>query len=217
MSCKNGCDRCQCGGNTKGERGLQGLQGLQGETGPAGPAGGGIVNRVSFYNEFVGQVEVGATGVNYHFPPGYEVLSWTNVTGSPIILHVMGTYNTRLQENNINDVKNEVDGAIVQTILGVDTVLWESLGASILTQSLYDGPTASDFVNTSTPETVQTVPSGNLVDARFGSAFMDENISIMKKLTLQNNETISLKFKTKVLGDPSTLLKAQFFLQQLDM
>lgn len=216
MSCKNGCDKCQCG-NTKGERGLQGVKGLQGETGPAGPAGGGIVNRVSFYNELVSQVEVGDTGANYHFPPGYEILSWTNTTGSPIILHVMANYNTRLEYNNTNELKNEVDGAIIQTILGVDTVLWESLGTKFLTHSLYGGPTASDFVNTSTAETVQTVPTSNLVDVRFGSAKLDDNISIMKKLTLQNNETISLKFKTKALGDRSTLLKAQFFLQQLDM
>ena len=47
MSCKNGCDRCQCG-NTKGERGekgkngtdgAQGVAGNNGDTGPIGPTG----------------------------------------------------------------------------------------------------------------------------------------------------------------------------------
>ena len=39
----------------------------------------------------------------------------------------------------------------------------------------------------------------------------------MKKVILGVNETVSLKFKTKTLGDPSLLKKAQFFLQELDM
>ena len=123
--CKSNCKPC---GSTKGERGLQGLTGAQGEPGPAGPAGGGIVNKISVYTEFIGQVQVGDTGIIYHHPPGYEVLSWTNTTGAAIILHVMGTYNIRLQNNNTNSGNNEVDGAIVQTIGGSDTILWESLG-----------------------------------------------------------------------------------------
>ena len=123
-----------------------------------------------------------------------------------------------LSENNVQQLSNEVDGALILTVGGVDSVLWESKGRVILRSSLYDGVTTLDSINIlSTPDTVQTVPNNNKVEVRYGLGLIDSNASIMSKLTLQVNETVSLKFKTKTLGDISVLTKAQFFLQELDM
>lgn len=77
MSCKNGCDRCQCG-NTRGERGIQGekgtagaqgVAGSNGDTGPigpAGPGGGGLVSNEMIYQE----AEIGS----FLVPPGVTEL-----------------------------------------------------------------------------------------------------------------------------------------------
>ena len=120
-------------------------------------------------------------------------------------------------ESNLG-INPQVDGALIKTVSGVDTILWENIGPVFFAISLFDGPSGSDTINTSTTaESVQTVPSANKVDVRFRSVDLAQNVSIMKKVILGVNETVSLKFKTKTLGDPSLLKKAQFFLQELDM
>ena len=206
--------------------GPQGPQGVQGPIGPEGPQGiqgiqgvpGSGVAKFNFYEEVVSQVNVGDTGDTYHFPPGYQILSYTNTTLAPITILVTGSYNVILDENNSDDVSSKVDGALIKTVSGVDTILWENIGPVFFAISLFDGPSGSDTINTSTTaESVQTVPSANKVDVRFRSVDLAQNVSIMKKVILGVNETVSLKFKTKTLGDPSLLKKAQFFLQELDM
>ena len=136
--------------------GPQGPQGVQGPIGPEGPQGiqgiqgvpGSGVAKFNFYEEVVSQVNVGDTGITYHFPPGYQILSYTNTTPAPITILVTGGYNVRLSDNNSNKIANKVDGALIKTISGVDTILWEDIGNAFMATSLYDGPLGADNLNT---------------------------------------------------------------------
>jgi hypothetical protein len=221
MSCPN-CQNSHCCGSSKGERGLQGPVGPQGPTGPAGPAGGGIVNKINFYAQFISDIQV-STGLPdpaiYHHPVGYDILSWENTTTDPIIIYAHGTWDQTMQLNNVDDMSNWVDGALILTSIGgVDSVLWESEGDWDLRGSLFDGLTVNDSIKIgSIPETVQSTPGGNQVEFRFGASNIPQNKSINTKVTVAPGEKLSLKFKTKSIATLSLLNKAQLFMQQLDM
>ena len=215
----SGCKNCV---PQRGERGLRGKDGLQGEPGPAGPAGGGIISKINFYESVVQDVNVSENLPNpnvYDFPVGYTGLTWENTTDASKIMMVQGTWEQLLNVNNIDEMSNWVDGALILTSVGgSDSVLWESLGNLDIRGSLFDGPTINDTIKIgSIPDTVQSTPNNNQVEFRFGSCNIPQNKSIIAKITVQAGEKLSLKFKTKSIASPSLLNKAQIFGQELDM
>ena len=86
-----------------------------------------------------------------------------------------------------------------------------------LNGNLYDAPLLTDVVNIGgvNPEKVLTNPSSNPVEFRFHTLNLKHNNSIFKKVTLQPNEIVSLKFKTKGSAGASILEKAQMFINEL--
>jgi len=229
--CNDGCNDCKgsCERVVIDKRGLtgpqgppgpQGERGFPGTNGTNGQDGASYVNKVNSYNEFIGDVDVKDSLPNpavYHFPPGYEVLTYTNNTGEtkPFIVH--GSWDTLLTDPNSFDIENWVDGAIVKTVAAVDSVEYESLSLIDVSVSLFDGAGVGDTINiASAPDTVDTAPGGNPTEVRFASASIPKNSSIFKKVFLNDGESISLKFKTKDASSNSRLRKAQLFVNELD-
>ena len=175
--------------------------------------------KINFYESYIADLQVADSLPDpsiYHFPPGYEILTYTNTTGVTKDFIVEVSYETLMQGGNVVDISNWVDGAIVKTVASVDSVVWENLTQWDFRISLYDGPTPSDTVNTASAEKVLTDPSGNAVESRIGAINLNKNNSFFAKVTLNDNETASLKFKTKDASAASRLIKAQFFIQELD-
>lgn len=234
-----GC--CGCSSNIAGTPGNDGVDGasaydiwisegnvgteqdfLDSLVGPAGADGtdGTPSPKASFYSEFIGQVNV-SDGLPdpavYHFPTGYGVNTYTNSSGATKDYIVHGSFDSLLFSSNLNDVENWVDGAIIKTVAAVDSVEWESTGLVDLSVALYDGPDISDNIyRASLPDTVNTTPGDNPVEVRFTSANIPRNVAFFKKVTLNDGESVSLKFKTKENLTPSILKQAQFFVLELD-
>jgi len=218
--CKNGCDRCSCGSSAKGERGLTGPQGPQGEPGPAGPTGAGIVNKFNFFDEHTDDQPIDQ--VNFYHPAGYDILSWTNNTGAQIILIAQGVaqsaYDLGLEESD--DVGTDVEMAIVKTVAAVDSfsyyhaMKWDLRGGNF--DALYVAPIAGIPLRIASPPAPRKISTDedNPTEFRFGQAVLNLCGTVMKKVTLQDGETVSLKFRSK--GSGSILRSAQLFLQQLD-
>jgi hypothetical protein len=196
------------------------LDSLVGADGAAGaPGAPGVPNpKINFYSEFVGQVSVSASLPNpavYEFPVGYGVNTYTNGTGIARDYIVYGSFDTTLAVSNSEDIANWVDGAIIKTVAAVDNVEWEHKGDSDIRVSIYDGAGLLDSVNILTTNKLLSVDTSP-VEVRFGSAKLTKNVSFFKKVTLNDTETISLKFKTKDASTPSFLEKAQFFVLEID-
>jgi hypothetical protein len=177
----------------------------------------------NFYSEATGSVDVDSDPVPntsvFHFPIGYNTLTYTNTTGSTKTYIVQASFDSEIPSAlNYNGVGmyNGIIGGIVTTVLGIDTTEWESSGASTLIEgSLFDGPLVTDFVNTTTAETVVTTPSTNAVEFRFKNLSAAKNASFFKKVTLNNNETVSLKFRTVAPGVQSYITQAQIYVQEI--
>lgn len=217
MSCKCNC-KCNCT-SQKGERGLQGVPGEQGIPGPEGPAGGGIVNKINSYAENIESVDLGLLPGPYDiymFPSvGYQTLSYTNTTGADLVVFAQATWDA--QSVNVvgsNEVQIWVDGAIIRTTVGVDTIEYQHQGPFAIIGTLFDSDGSA--VSQTTTEKVVTTSGGFFVEYRATTSLIPENISIFKKLTLVDGETVSLKFRTKNAGAGMILEQAQFFVQQLD-
>jgi len=210
--CKSNCKPC---GSTKGERGLQGLTGPQGEPGPAGPAGGGIVNKINFFNELTSEVVVNEA--TFYHPTGYDVLSYTNTSGATKVFAVHATVQARMNLSNSDDVENEVQAAIIKTVSGVDTYshilnLHVDLRGGLFDE-LAPGNTPLRITTPLAPRQV-TTDEGNPVEFRFGQAYLDQAGALLAKVTLNNNETVTVKYKNK--GGDTLLEAAQIFVQELD-
>jgi len=224
MSCSKCNTSCSCAhacGSTKGERGLRGLTGPQGEPGPAGPAGGGVVNRLNFFEEHTDDQAI--TDTIFYFPPGYEILSWTNNTGAPItiIAHATGQSVRGVGIEESSDVSNDVEMALVRTIVGVDDYTYthhmrfDLRGGNF--DALYVAPLAGVPLTITSPLAPRqlTTDEDNPTEFRFAQSLLSQAAPIMKKITLNNGEAISVKFRSK--GSGSTLQSAQLFIQELDM
>lgn len=174
--------------------------------------------KVNFYAEFSNQISV-STGLPdptvYHHPVGYGVLTYTNSTGSTKDFIVHGSFDTVTSASNNDDFSNWVDGAIIKTVSAIDSVMWEHLGDIDARGSLYDGATSSDSINIATTNKLLSADLSP-VEFRFGSVKIPKNVSFFKKVTLNDGETISLKFKTKDSGADSLLNKAQIFVLEID-
>jgi hypothetical protein len=180
--------------------------------------------KINFYQETIGEVQVALSPVPnvgvYHFPTGYNNLTYTNTSGATKTFAVHVSYEVASLSGmsiiaNDNNLKNWVDAAIVTTVLAVDTVEYEAYSRLDLSGSLYDGIGGGSEVNFVTAEKVVTTPSLNNVEFRFGNGLMTDTVSFFKMVTLNNNETVSLKFKTLSVITNSALFKAQILVQEL--
>jgi hypothetical protein len=227
----------------QGERGIPGVNGEFGATGPQGPQGdsgtnanivvvgandivvtSNIVGPVTtytvgrpkefFYDEEVSSINVDNGLWTYHFPVGYTGMTYTNGTLVSKTYLVQGSYDTASTfGQNVASHANWVEGAIIKTVLAVDTVQWESDGHMLLSVNLYKGPDPGDVVNSiSTAFVVDD--SGNHVEVRLTTALIPANTSFFKYLTLAPGESVSLQFKAKS-GSNGILKRAQFVVQEL--
>ena len=211
--CKSNCKPC---GSTKGERGLQGLTGPQGEPGPAGPAGGGIVNKINFFNELTSEVVVNQAA--FYSPVGYEILSYTNTTGNSLIFAVHATFQALLNITNSDDASNQIEGALVHTNAAAVETYTHICDLNVdIRGALFDEPVpGTTVIEIATPGGTRRVltEGGDPVEFRFGQAYLKQSGSLLKKVTLLNNETITLMFKNK--GANNNLAAGQIFGVQLD-
>lgn len=196
-----------------GKKGAPGDPGVQGPPGPAPTA------KLNFYEEVISTVNVKdmASPNVYGFPAGYNTLTYTNTSGASKDFIVQVSYDHSCPtDSNIADPENWVDGAIVKTVSAVDTVQYENTDKINIQISLFDGPLVGDTVNISSiaPNNVVT-GAGNNVETRFINYIAPKNVAFFKKVTLLNNESVSLKFKTKDGATNSQLLRAQIFVQEL--
>jgi len=221
MSCNDNCNQTCCCQQQTGTQGATGPQGPAGPAGPIGPQGADGAGTIleNFYEEFIQQLNVSDSLPNpgiYHFPPGYEILTFTNNSGSTKNYLVKGSYDTLLQTTNVKDIESWVDGAIIKTVGAVDTVEWQNFGRTDAIIHIYDGPLQTDVINIgSIPDEVFTSPGNNPVEIRFGSATIPRNVSFFKKISLNDGETVSLMFKCKDDQSQSILLQAQIFVEEL--
>jgi len=194
--------------------------GKQGEPGAsvAGPPGP-VATKLNFYEEVISSVDVKdmASPNVYGFPTGYNILTYTNTSGSTKDFIVHAAYDHKAETNsNVQQVENWVDGAIVKTVSAVDTVMWGNVDRIDVEGSLFDGPLAGDAINIATPAPNNVVTAAaNPVEFRFITYEHAKNVAMFKKVTLLNGESVSLKFKTKDGATPSRLLRAQIFVQEL--
>jgi hypothetical protein len=188
--------------------------------------GNDIVYTVSQNPKFIDYKEVtipvvisvsSPTPSTYNFPSApYQTLTHTNSDTVSKTYKVFVSYETStvpFSPNN-SDVANWVDGAIIKTVSATDTILYESLGSTALSGSLFDGATTNDRINIATTDKVLTV-NGDPIEFRFQNASLPKNVSFFYLVSLQPNETVSLKFKTKDNATPSNLLKAQMIIEEI--
>lgn len=174
-----------------------------------------------FYEEFISPLNISQSAPSpgpgqYHFPTGYEVLTYQNTSGNPITVEVHGSYNTFMFNQGVVGpiAENLVNGAIIKTdALGNNTIGYEDIGLVDIEGYLFDSN--GDTVSQVTDESVVTTPSGLPVNFRFLTHFLDQNKSIFKVLTLDEDESVSLMFKTKGGGTSAGLRSAQILVKEL--
>jgi hypothetical protein len=125
----------------------------------------------------------------YYFPHvNYQALSYTNPASvsKTFIVHT----NFTIESDGINEIINTVFGGIIRTdVNSIDTTETE----------------VNTYIETTTPN-----PGTN------GANVITTNFHIMKKITLQPNETVSLKFRNITGMSGTNLKKAQFFINELN-
>jgi len=174
-----------------------------------------------FYQEFISTLDISenppAPGPGqYHFPIGYQILTYTNTSGSPMTVEVHGSYNTFMVNQSVIAPKAEnwIDGAIIKTnVSGTNIVEYEDLGIVDIEGYLFDSN--GDIVTQDSDESVVTTPSGLSVNFNFLTQSLDQNKSIFKVLTLGENESVSLMFKTKGGTSAGGLKRAQILVKEL--
>lgn len=179
--------------------------------------------KINFYREAAGLVDVSTDPVPdatvYHFPVGYNTLTYTNTSGVSKSFAVHASYDGTLGLTNIinnESYKNVLDGAIVTTAFAVDTIQYESRAARTeLYGSLFNGLATSDFVNIGTAEQVLTSPGSDPVEFRFLLGDANKNVSFFKLITLNNGESVSLKFRTGTAAVNAFISQAQLLVQEL--
>lgn len=154
----------------------------------------------------------------YGFPSaGYATLTYTNSTPTAKTYKVFGSYDTSttpISPNN-SSFGNWVDGAIIKTITGVDSILWQSLGLTSLSGFLYWGPNPGDTIGSGSPVHLLLDNQGDDVNFRFLNGAIPRNVSFFQLVTLNPGESVSLKFKTKDNLTTGNLLAAQFMVEEV--
>lgn len=227
-----------------GPQGLTGPEGPVGETGPQGPAGTTVnvigeddiivtptvvsgvptftVSRPKefFYQEAVEAVNISTNPVpaTWDFGPAasYENLEYTNTTTDIKNYIVRVSYDTyTVGQNNRVSIENSVNGAIIKTVSGVDTVEYWNNSEIDLSGYIFDGPNSGDIVvRISTPPDVLLTENASPVEFRFSNAVYNTNASFFKPVTLQPGEKVSLKFRTKDALSPAWVRKAQIIVEE---
>jgi hypothetical protein len=154
----------------------------------------------------------------YNFPSvGYATLTYTNNTSSTKVYKVYGSYDSNFSTVSPNNtsLENWVDGAIIKTVSLSDTVLWQSLGTTVLSGFLFWGPSSSQTIGSGTPTHLLIDDQGSNVQFRFLNGSMPRNVSFFQLVTLNAGETVSLKFKTKDGSSAANLLAAQFMVEEV--
>jgi hypothetical protein len=179
--------------------------------------------KINFYQEAAGLVNVLLDPVPdttiYHFPTGYNTLTYTNTTGTSKTFTVHVSYIGVVGFNDIVNsasFSNQLDGAIIITAFAVDAIAYESVGARVsVSGSLFDGPNLTDTVDFLSTETVVTTPGTNAVEFRFIDGNATRHVSFFKLLTLNNGESVSLKFRSPDGVSNGYLTQAQILVQEL--
>jgi hypothetical protein len=192
---------------------LDSLVGPPGEDGEDGTDGIGA--HINFYQEEISTVEVNIT--TYHFPTGYGGLSYTNATGATKTYIVHISYEERIDEGNTDSLGNYIQSAIIKTVAAVDTPEYERDGSVTIVSQLYDGVTTGvgDIVDRSGGTANIYADTGEKVEHRFGFVRWAFNTSYFKRVTLNDGESVSLKFKVPEPGVNATLLQAQIFVLEI--
>jgi hypothetical protein len=174
-----------------------------------------------FYDDNVETVSLNSvpTPSVYNFPNvNYSALTYTNPSLITKNYKVWVSYDTITAPATANssNITNWVDGAIIKTVGVIDTVMYQSLGRTLLSGSLMDGPNVGDTVNRSStaPDQVLTT-AGNTVEFRFLNGQIPSSTSFFYYITLNAGEKVSLKFKTKDVTSPSVLTQAQIMVEEI--
>jgi hypothetical protein len=174
-----------------------------------------------FYDDNVQTVSLNSlpTPSVYSFPNvNYSALTYTNPSLVTKNYKVWVSYDTITAPATANssNITNWVDGAIIKTVGAIDTIMYQSLGRTLLSGSLMDGPNTGDTVNRSSiaPDQVLTT-AGNTVEFRFLNGQIPSSTSFFYYITLNAGETVSLKFKTKDVTSPSVLTQAQMMVEEI--
>ncbi len=176
--------------------------------------------KISEYLQNIETIDISVTSATpsvYSFPnANYQTLQYTNTSGAAKTFLVTVSYDTLPDPSlsNTASIANWVDGAIIKTVGATDTIEYESLGITILSNSLYDGPNAGDAINIASVDPVETT-AALPAETRFGNARLPRQISFFKKITLNNTETVSLKFKTKDAVTRAFITKAQLLVEEI--
>jgi hypothetical protein len=179
--------------------------------------------KLNFYQEAIGLVDVSLDPVVdqtiYHFPVGYNGLTYTNTSGVTKSFAVHASFDAVIGPTlllNSNLVINKLAGAIITTSFAIDTIQYESEGAwTEVVGALFDGPGPADLIGIGSSEQVLTSPGSNAVEFRMLNYDAKKNVSIFKIITLANGESVSLKFRTTAIAEPANILKAQILVQEL--
>lgn len=176
----------------------------------------------NFYVQAVSTVDIVAdpsfVDLTYFQPVGYTTLTYTNTSGAAKTYFVNVSYETTTLPLTANSatVNNWLDGAIIKTVSAVDSVEYESLNTTLLSAFLFDGATSADVVNIASPAPDQVLTTaGNPVEVRFLNGGLPKNTAFFYVLTLNDTESVSLKFKSKA-GEEGWLLRAQMFINEID-
>lgn len=174
-----------------------------------------------FYDDNVQTVSLNSvpTPSVYSFPNvNYSALTYTNPSLVTKNYKVWVSYDTITAPATANssNITNWVDGAIIKTVGVIDTVMYQSLGRTLLSGSLMDGPAVGDTVTRASvaPDQVLTT-AGNTVEFRFLNGQIPSSTSFFYYITLNAGETVSLKFKTKDVTSPSVLTQAQIMVEEI--
>jgi hypothetical protein len=174
-----------------------------------------------FYDDNVQTINLnsGSTPSVYSFPNvNYSALTYTNPSLVAKNYKVWVSYDSITQplSANSSNIANWVDGAIIKTVGAIDTVMYQSLGRTLLSGSLMDGAAVGDTVNraSSAPDQVLTT-AGNTVEFRFLNGQIPSSTSFFYYITLNAGETVSLKFKTKDVTSAAWLTQAQMMVEEI--
>jgi hypothetical protein len=177
----------------------------------------GRTPKINYYAEATTALQLssdpGYVDLTYFVPAAYAGLTYTNTSGVTKDYFVRVSYDTNLQNiaSNSSDLSNQVDGALFKN--GV-TSLYQSAGSFFLSAHLFDGPLSGDVIDIGTAEQVLTAPSSNPVEFRFLNTNFPRNVSFFKKVTLNNGESVDLRFRSKGLN-AGYLLQAQFYVEEI--
>ena len=131
----------------------------------------------------------------YHFPAGYGTLSYLNITGSDIEIEVHAAFDSGKADLIPSAAYSDwVDGAIITTSGGADTIQYETFGGrSSIVMSLAGGGIPGDNIQVN----------------------MIKNSALFWRGTLPAGDSVSVKFKTDASAATGFLNRAQLYVKEI--